>query len=165
MFFNGDGRSVTLEVKDGGYGDSDGEANCLIVDPGALVAGGNGAGEASGSGGSGGGCFIATAVFSSYGHPHVKALRDVRDRYLLTNVPGRWFVSMYYSHGPSWADFLNAHSWCKPVVRLAITPIVGISYLLVKASLLTKLLTGLLLLGFIVSCLLRIHGRLMNLTP
>ena len=36
--FNDDGRSITLELKDGGYGDSDRTANGVIVDPGGLAA-------------------------------------------------------------------------------------------------------------------------------
>jgi hypothetical protein len=36
--FNNDGRSVTVELQDGGYGDSDGVANGIIVDPGGVVA-------------------------------------------------------------------------------------------------------------------------------
>jgi hypothetical protein len=35
--FNDDGRSITLELKDGGYGDSDRTANGVIVDPGGLA--------------------------------------------------------------------------------------------------------------------------------
>jgi hypothetical protein len=55
--FNADGRSVTVELKDGGHGDSDGVANGIIVDPGGV------AGAATGGldSGAGGGCFIATA--------------------------------------------------------------------------------------------------------
>jgi hypothetical protein len=45
--FNGDGRSITLEVKDGGFGDSDGEANGVIVDPGALGVGGSEGGNSN----------------------------------------------------------------------------------------------------------------------
>jgi uncharacterized protein YcnI len=53
-----DRKSVTLELKDGGFGDADGIANGVIVDP-------SGPGTtSSGSGGSGGGgCFIDTAAY------------------------------------------------------------------------------------------------------
>jgi hypothetical protein len=147
--FNADGRSVTLEVKDGGYGDSDGVANGLIVDPAGPVAasGGSGGGDSGGGGGDsgGGGCFIATAAFGSYAEPHVKLLRDFRDQYLLTNAPGRWFVKIYYRYGPLAADFINNHPWLKPLVRLALMPLVGVSHFLLKTSLTTKMLTMLLL--------------------
>ncbi len=51
--------------------------------------------------GGGGGCFIATAAFGSYQEHHVWILRQFRDRYLLTSIPGRAFVRFYYSHSPS----------------------------------------------------------------
>jgi hypothetical protein len=69
--FNTDGRSVTLELQDGGFGDSDGVANGVIVDPGGVVAIASGgtstANSSGGSGGGGGGCFIATATSESSG--------------------------------------------------------------------------------------------------
>jgi hypothetical protein len=68
---NADGRSVTLELQDGGFGDSDGVANGVIVDPGGVVAiasGNTSTGDSSGgSGGGGGSCFIATAQSQSAG--------------------------------------------------------------------------------------------------
>ena len=113
----------------------------------------------SGSG-SGGGCFIATAAFGSYTEPHVKLLRDFRDQCLLKNTPGRWFVSMYYRHSPFWADLINIHPWCKPIVRLALMPMVGISYIMVKTSVESRLIAA--VLPFVVSMLalsLLIHAR------
>jgi len=165
--FNNDDRSVTLEVKDGSYGDSDGVANGIIVDPGALVEAsdlietseGTGSGGDDGGGSSAGGCFIATAAFGSYAEPHVQLLRDFRDQCLLTNTPGRWFVRMYYRYGPFWADLINIHTWCKPVVRLALMPLVGTSYVLIKASVATRILTVLLPALLVVGYFLRIRGR------
>jgi hypothetical protein len=68
--FNVDGRSVTLELQDGGYGDSDGAANGVIVDPGGVVAVESlPSPEADSTGGSGsgggGGCFIDTMAVNS----------------------------------------------------------------------------------------------------
>jgi len=165
--FNDDGRSITLEVKDGSYGDSDGLANRVIVDPGALVqatalfetSDATGSGGYDGGGSSGGGCFIATAAFGSYAEPHVKLLRDFRDQCLLTNTPGRWFVRMYYRYSPFWADLINIHAWSKPIVRLALMPLVGTSYVLIKASVATRILTVLLPALLVVGCFLRIRGR------
>jgi hypothetical protein len=56
--FNPDGRSVTVELQDGGHGDSDGVANGIIVDPGGVAGAAATGGLDSGAGG---GCFIATA--------------------------------------------------------------------------------------------------------
>ena len=91
--FNGDGRSVTLELKDGDYGDSDGVTNGVIVDPGGLAepssneletseesgSASNGGGDSGGSG-----CFIATAALGSYEEPHAELLRNLRGQCLLT---------------------------------------------------------------------------------
>jgi hypothetical protein len=113
--FNPDGRSVTVELKDGGHGDSDGVANGIIVDPGGV------AGAASGGldSGAGGGCFIATAAFDSYVEPHVK---------LQT------------------ASYLEEHDWLKPIVRILLMPLVGVSYILVRTSLATVILLGFMLI-------------------
>ena len=65
--FNEDGRSITVELKDGGHGDSDGVENGVIVDPGGLVGSAGGVDSASG-----GGCFIANAAFGSDLEPQVR---------------------------------------------------------------------------------------------
>lgn len=61
----------------------------------------------------GGGCFIATAAWGSPWNENVAALRAFRDRYLLTNKPGRALVEYYYRHSPP----IAAHIADKPVLR------------------------------------------------
>ncbi|HRR96799.1 MAG TPA: hypothetical protein P5150_08755, partial [Candidatus Ratteibacteria bacterium] len=79
-----------------------------------------------------GGCFIATAAFGSPLASQVYILRAFRDRFLLTNTPGRNFVKWYYKNGPIAANFITRHPATKIVVRMSLYPLVFISYLLVS---------------------------------
>ena len=74
MTFNDDRRSVTIEVQDGGFGDSDGVASGVIVDSGGVVVADSTSTttETSGGGGQVGSapaCFIATAAGEGRGEP------------------------------------------------------------------------------------------------
>ncbi len=85
------------------------------------------------------GCFIATAAYGHYSDPEVQALREFRDRYLLTNSIGRAFVGWYYQYSPAAAAALNAHPALKPLIRAALLPAVGGACLLTRTSLQFKI--------------------------
>jgi hypothetical protein len=76
---------------------------------------------------SGTSCFIATAAFGSYLDPHVRALRDFRDKYLLTNALGRAFVSLYYKNSPPVAAYISRHETLRAATRWALTPLIYVA--------------------------------------
>jgi len=72
----------------------------------------------------GSGCFIATAAYGSPLEPHVKALREFRDRYLQRTRLGRAFVRFYYRHSPAVAAVIAQHEWLRTGMRTLLTPLV-----------------------------------------
>ena len=79
--FSDDGRSITIDLQDGGFGDSDGVANGVIVDPGGVVLADSGSsataittGGGSDKVGGAAACFIATAAGEGQGDPGILAL-------------------------------------------------------------------------------------------
>ena len=70
------------------------------------------------------GCFVATASYGSYLHPHVQVLRDFRDTHLMTIAPGRKFVELYYRYSPPVAGLIERHQSLRVAARILLTPIV-----------------------------------------
>ena len=105
----------------------------------SFGSGGTAAVVAAGAGASKGGCFIATAAYGSYLHPKVALLRAFRDRYLLTNPPGRLFVALYYRVSPPIAELIARHAVLRGATRLLLAPVV----LAVEHGRLALLLLGL----------------------
>ena len=70
------------------------------------------------------GCFIATAAYGSPLDSRLDTLRGFRDRFMITNAPGRAVVRFYYRHSPPMAEFIAEHDWLRAIVRGLLTPIV-----------------------------------------
>ncbi len=75
------------------------------------------------------GCFIATAAYGFYSAPQVQALRNFRDKHLLTHPPGRAFVQFYYKHSPPLAAYIAKRPLLRVLVRIALMPFVMIASL------------------------------------
>ncbi|MDQ5985574.1 MAG: Cell division protein FtsP [Syntrophus sp. SKADARSKE-3] len=74
--------------------------------------------------GGGGRCFIATAAYGTYLHPHVQVLRVFRDRWLLTNDFGRTLVDLYYQYSPPAAEAISKSPFLRAATRTILAPIV-----------------------------------------
>ena len=77
----------------------------------------------SGGGAKGEYCFVATAAYGDYDHPHVRVLRDFRDQVLLTSAPGQAVVDAYYSVSPGPARWLAGSDGCRAAARVALWPV------------------------------------------
>jgi len=96
------------------------------------------------------GCFIATAAYGSLMEPHVKILRDFRDRFLFDNAAGRSLVRLYYNYSPPIADFIAEHGSLRAMVRISLLPFVGVSWIALKiGSLSTVALMLIFISGFV----------------
>jgi subtilisin family serine protease len=128
------GNVITLHFIDGMRGDDDLTANGTITDVGgpAVTIPPNDNGILPGAGPAGGGCFIATAAYGSLMGPHIKVLRDFRDRFLITNIVGKATVKLYYKYSPPVADFITRHANLRAMVRMSLLPVVGMSWVAIK---------------------------------
>lgn len=94
-------------------------------------------------------CFIASAAYGSMMEPQVKVLREFRDRFLLDNRPGKFFIHLYNTCSPPLANFIAGHDSLRAAVRLGLLPIVCVSWITLKLGPLPALLFILVLLALI----------------
>ncbi len=119
---------ISLVVSDG-YGRQSAADEVVVTAGSAAASPSSGGGGDSDSSSGGGGCMIATAVYGSPLAPEVCVLREFRDRHLLTNRPGKAFVSVYYRWSPPMADYISRHTGARMAARCLLGAIIyGVSH-------------------------------------
>jgi hypothetical protein len=104
------------------------------------------------SGGSSGGCFIASAAYGSPFESHVKVLREFRDSCLMRTGLGRAFVNFYYEYSPALADVIRKHDSMRAMVRWGLAPVVGVAYVVLNTSMVEKVGIVVVMVGMLVVC-------------
>ena len=66
---------------------------------------------------SGGGCYVATAIYGSYDCPQVWTLRRFRDNTLASTWYGRAFIRTYYAISPTLVKWFGHTAWFKNMWR------------------------------------------------
>lgn len=69
-------------------------------------------------------CYIGTIISGTPAERHLKTLRDFRDKYLLTNGPGRMFVKVYYRISPSLAELVRQSEFARLAGRMILIPVI-----------------------------------------
>ncbi|MDH4321115.1 MAG: IPT/TIG domain-containing protein [Desulfobulbaceae bacterium] len=93
-------------------------------------------------GGGNSNCFIATAAYGSPLAKYVRVLRAFRDRFLLPHSLGRAFVQAYYRYSPPLANYIAKHQVVRAIVRVALLPVIGVSYMALCLSPMQHILLG-----------------------
>jgi hypothetical protein len=75
-------------------------------------------------------CFIATAAYGSSLDPHVQALREFKNEYLVPHWFGRKLIKVYYTLSPPIAKWVAKNEFLKSTVRIVLWPIVGLVHLI-----------------------------------
>jgi len=104
------------------------------------------------------GCFIATAAYGSAMEPHVKVLREFRDRYLLPWGTGRALISFYYRHSPPLARAIGTSRFLRFTARMALFPLVAGCWVAVTFGIVPALLMMVLLINF-PAAVLKLHRK------
>ena len=105
-------------------------------------------------------CFVATAAYGDYDHPHVRVLRAFRDDVLMPSETGRSLVAAYYEHAPEPASWLARHDAARAAARVALWPLTIGAGLWVYSGLVGKSALTLALVLCLALALYRLRRRL-----
>lgn len=92
-------------------------------------------------------CAIATAAYDSPSHPHVKILREFRDKFLMRTEFGPSLVKIYYKYSPFGARYIAKHRVLKIIIRFYLLPVVAFSYSMVHFGPLLTAIISLMILA------------------
>jgi len=121
--------------------------------------GGDDGGGGEWGGDSGSGCFIATSVYGSAEHSHVRILRNFRDAFLSHNKLGRRMIKYYYKHSPAVAAFVSKHKTLRITGRMVFLPIVAISLSAVKLGLVPTAIALTMIFGLPIFFILQMRKK------
>jgi hypothetical protein len=82
--------------------------------------------------------------------PHVEILRAFKDRYLLTNAPGRAFVNFYYRYSPPLARLIESNSILRFITRVLLLPVVAAGWVTLYLGMVMTVMILLLILTVMV---------------
>jgi len=83
-------------------------------------------------------CFIATAAFGTPFTKEVKTLQEFKERYLLCNSLGKFFVSIYYKISPPIAQFIAKNESRRRITRTLLIPVVKMAKVAVSENVIEK---------------------------
>jgi len=79
---------------------------------------------------------FASVVFTGVAEKekYLYLLRELRIRYIQPTAIGHKAVAIYTRHSQSWAAFIQQHEIQRVLTRICLYPLIGLSYVLIKAS-------------------------------
>ncbi len=86
-------------------------------------------------------CPIASVVYNNPQHPHVRILRDFRDKYLMPRKLGRMLIDLYYKYSPLMTSIIANHGVLKIAALIGLLPFVAFSYLMLNFGLILTVIT------------------------
>lgn len=69
-------------------------------------------------------CYFGAVISGTPAERHIKTLRDFRDKYLLTNGPGRMLVKVYYHISPYLVESFRQSECARLLGRMIVIPII-----------------------------------------
>ena len=108
-------------------------------------------------------CFVATAAYDSPQHPHVKILRDFRDKYFISSKLGRLLVGLYYKYSPFLANIIAKHKVLKFAARVSLLPMVALSYATLHLGTLINTVISVFIFSFSIFLILLYRSKMRGL--